>query len=125
LAIFSGDKVVSKLKGIATFALFALLGCTDDPKEIINPPLYGRGDVVSVIADKPSSLPVVGIILESIQYEDNVTYQLQWRYSIMFREHNMSYDELNVKLIERFDWNRPQHKQSPLQPQVQAEVTGP
>lgn len=75
-----------------------ILGCEEAKQAVQTPPVFGRGDQV---AAKKSQQ--VGIITSAFTKEDDPSY---WRYRVMFRDNEMYYREIDLVLVERFDWNK-------------------
>lgn len=72
--------------------LLLLVGCKDPQTRL--PPLFNVGDIVKI-----TSSSQVGFITE-VHGNDG------WTYCIRFKDISLNYVEKEIKLIEKFDWNK-------------------
>ena len=95
------------MKRILLLLICCTIGCSTstplEPKpvpEITLPPLYAKGDIVAVRDGN-----TVGIVT-GVNSSDARNPPLKWSYEVMFRSKTLNYSQEDLKLVERFNWDK-------------------
>jgi len=89
--------------------LILFVGCENKhyiPPPILQPPIFSRGDLV-----KLAGSDALGVVIDVDDCVDKQSGEKWWRYTVMFPDKRLEYNEKNLELYKHAEWHvAPNHK---------------